>query len=460
MPTEHATSSPSVPTTTLAAAVRAAARPLVVPSDDGALLDVVGDARFALLGEASHGSHEFYARRAELTKRLITERGYTAVAVEADWPDAYRVNRFVQGASDDPDPEAALEGFRRFPQWMWRNTVVRDFVAWLRDHNAALPPAAPKVGFYGLDLYSLNASIAAVVGYLDGVDPEAARRARARYGCFDHFRDDPQAYGAATGFGSAEPCEDAVVEQLLELRRRAPDYAGRDGRTAEDAYFAAEQNARLARNAEAYYRAMFRGRVSSWNLRDRHMAETFDALVAHLSRPAAGQVPARIAVWAHNSHLGDARATELGEDGELNLGQLVRERRGREAILVGFTTHRGTVTAASDWDEPGERKRVRPALAGSYEALFHEAAEAGPPAFLLDLRDAGLAARLRGPRLERAIGVIYRPGTERASHYVGARLPDQFDAVLHLDETTAVAPLEPTTGWHAGEPPETFPTGV
>jgi len=346
---------------------------------------------------------------------------------------------------------------------MWRNEVVRDFVGWLRAHNDALPPGAPQVGFYGLDLYSLGESIAAVVGYLDRVDPEAARRARARYGCFEHFSDDPQAYGAATGFGTAEPCEDEVVNQLLELRRHAPEYAGRDGRVAEDAYFAAEQNARLAKNAEAYYRAMFRGRVSSWNLRDRHMAETLEALVARLDGQREG-TPTRVAVWAHNSHLGDARATQMGEGGELNLGQLVRERWGRRAALVGFSTHRGTVTAASDWDEPAERKRVRPALPGSYEALFHEVAETGPRDFLLDLREPGLADALRGPRLERAIGVIYRPETERLSHYFGARLPEQFDAVLHLDETTAVAPLEsePDVGAEAesAEPAETFPTGV
>jgi erythromycin esterase-like protein len=341
---------------------------------------------------------------------------------------------------------------------MWRNTVVREFVGWLHGHNAGLPPGAPKTGFYGLDLYSLHAAIEGVVGYLDKVDPEAAARARRRYACFDHFGDDAQLYGYATSLGAAEPCEDEVVNQLLELQRRAAELARRDGRVAEDEFFYAEQNARLAKNAEAYYRSLFRGRVSSWNLRDRHMAETLEALVAHLDRRGE---PTRVVVWAHNSHLGDARATQMGEAGELNLGQLVRERHGRDAVLIGFTTYAGTVTAASDWGEPAERKRVRPGLPGSYEALFHDLAQDAPgPRFLLILRDgAEAAAHLREPRPERAIGVIYRPETERFSHYFDARLADQFDALLHLDQTRAVEPLERTAGWEAGEAPETFPFG-
>ena len=442
--------------TTLTGAVRAAARPLVGAAHDyDPLLELVGDARFVLIGEASHGTHEFYRERAQITKRLITEKGFTAVAVEADWPDAYRVNCYVRGASGDADASDALAGFQRFPTWMWRNTVVRTFVEWLRAHNETLPSDAPKAGFYGLDLYSLFTSIEAVVGYLDKVDPEAARRARERYACLEHFGRDSERYGYATGLGLAEPCEDEVVSQLVELQRRAAEYARRDGRVAEDDFFYAEQNARLAKNAEHYYRAIFRGRVSSWNLRDRHMAQTLDALVAHLDRQSGRRT--KVVVWAHNSHLGDARATEMGESGELNLGQLVREQYSREAVLVGFSTHRGTVTAASDWGGAAERKRVRPALQGSYEELFHEV---GLPRFLLSLQDDGAAAQgLRGPRLERAIGVIYRPQTERTSHYFHARLPEQFDAVLHIDETQAVEPLERTAPWEAGEVPETFPFG-
>ncbi|HEX8187438.1 MAG TPA: erythromycin esterase family protein [Pyrinomonadaceae bacterium] len=437
--------------------VRGAARVLEGAAGDyDPLLTLIGESRFALLGEASHGTHEFYRERAEITKRLIVEKGYTAVAVEADWPDAYRVNRYARGESDDADAREALGGFRRFPVWMWRNTVVVEFVEWLRAYNDALPAGRPKVGFYGLDLYSLYTSIEAVLGYLEKVDPEAARRARRRYSCFEHFGEDTTSYAYAAAYGAAESCEPAVVEQLVELRRRASELADRDGGVARDEFFHAEQNARLVKNAEEYYRSMFGGRVNSWNMRDRHMAETLDALVAHLS---AGGREAKVAVWEHNSHLGDARATEMGRGGEWSVGQLVRERYGRDAFLVGFTTHRGSVTASSDWDEPGRRKRVRPALEGSYEALFHEA---GAGNFMLDLRAEGRARELlRLPRLERAIGVIYRPETERLSHYFHAQLAEQFDAVLHFDETTAVEPLEPGAHWGTGdEPPETYPSGI
>ena len=419
------------------------------------LMECIGDARFVLLGEASHGTHEFYRGRAEITKRLIAEKGFTAVAVEADWPDAYRVNRFVRGESDDVDAREALADFRRFPTWMWRNTEVAEFLEWLRAHNDALPPNAAKTGFYGLDLYSLHASMKAVLRYLEKVDPEAARQARERYACFDHFGEDTQVYGFVTGTGLAKSCEEEVVSQLVELQRRAMEYARRDGRVAEDELFYAEQNARLVKNAEAYYRSMFLQEVSSWNLRDRHMAETLEALVAHLGRQVKR---AKVVVWAHNSHLGDARATEMGERGELNVGQLVREKYGHDAVLVGFTTHHGTVTAASEWGGSAERKRVWPALPGSYEAMLHAT---HPSRFLLTWRGGDrVTEALRKRRLERAIGVIYRPETERISHYFEARLPDQFDLVLHFDETRAVEPLEYTAEWEAGEVPETFPFAV
>jgi erythromycin esterase-like protein/predicted phosphoribosyltransferase len=437
-------------------AVRATAYPLAGSARDyDPLMERIGEARFALLGEASHGTHEFYRERAEITKRLIAEKNFTAVAVEADWPDAYRINRYVRGVSDDVDAEEALADFRRFPTWMWRNTVVVEFIEWLRSHNDRLPPSAEKVGFYGLDLYSLHASMKAVLHYLQKVDPQAAERARERYACFDHVGEDAQAYGLMTHLNLSKSCEDEVVSQLVELQRRAGDYARRDGRLAEDELFYAEQNARLVKNAEAYYRSMFLEEVSSWNLRDRHMAETLDVLVAHLGRKAR---PAKVAVWEHNSHLGDARATDMGQRGELNVGQLTREKYGADAVLVGFTTHHGTVTAASDWGQPAERKRVRPALAGSYEALFH-ATQRGR--FLLTWRKGdNVMADLQGPRLERAIGVIYRPETERQSHYFRARLPEQFDAMLHFDETRAVKPLETTAEWETGEVPETFPFAV
>ena len=316
------------------------------------LIGRIGEARFALLGEASHGTHEFYCERAEITKRLIAEKNFAAVAVEADWPDAYRLNRYVRGASDDVDAEEALADFRRFPTWMWRNTVVVEFVEWLRAHNDALPPGAEKVGFYGLDLYSLHASMKAVLRYLEKVDPEAAKRARERYSCFDHVGEDTQTYGLMTRLNLSESCEEEVVAQLLELQRRAADQVQRDGRLVEDELFYAEQNARLVKNAEAYYRSVFLEEVSSWNLRDRHMAETLDALVTHLGRKGSR---VKVAVWEHNSHLGDARATEMGQRGELNVGQLTREKYAGEAVLIGFTTHHGTVTAASEWEGPAER---------------------------------------------------------------------------------------------------------
>jgi erythromycin esterase-like protein len=434
------------------ARIQAAAWPLTgADGDYDPLLHVIGEARVVLIGEASHGTHEFYTMRAAITRRLIGERGFTAVAVEADWPDAYRVNCYVRGASGDASAEEALGGFRRFPTWMWRNTVVRDFADWLRAHNAEQAASEARAGFYGLDLYSLYTSLEAVVGYLDRVDPDAAQRARRRYACFEDFNGDSQEYGLATGYGTSEPCEDDVVAQLVDLRRHAHEYADRDGHVAEDGYFFAEQNARLARNAEEYYRSMFRGRVSSWNLRDCHMAETLDALLAHLDRQGGRS---KAVVWAHNSHLGDARATEMGQEGELNLGQLVRERYGGDAVSIGFTTYTGTVTAADDWDGPAWCKRVHPGLAGGYEALFHDT---GLERFILPLRDA---EELRTPRLERAIGVIYRPQTERRSHYFYARLADQFDAVLHVDATRALEPLERGAPWESGEAPETFPSNL
>lgn len=437
-------------------ALHDAAHPFAgVPADFDPILARARRSQFVLLGEASHGTHEFYHIRAEITKRLIREAGFTSVAVEADWPDAYRINRYVRGDSEDEDAAEALDDFRRFPQWMWRNADVLDFVGWLKAYNADRPDVE-QAGFYGLDLYSLHASIEKVLEYLDEVDPDGARRARARYACFDHFGGDPQAYGYAASTGLARSCEDEVVQQLVELRRSAAMHRRRDGREAADEQFFAEQNARIVTNAEEYYRAMFGGRVESWNLRDRHMVDTLNALVAHQEKTRGR--PEKVVVWAHNSHLGDARATELGAAGEWNVGQLVREAHGHAALLVGFLTHTGTVTAASNWDAPAERKAVRPSLPGSYEALCHETGRAG---FLLDLRAHNDAvAALGEARLERAIGVIYRPETERVSHYFRAVLPSQFDAVLFYDDTRAVEPLERTAEWEQAEVPETYPTAL
>jgi erythromycin esterase-like protein len=418
-----------------------------MPPEYDPLLARAADASLVLLGEASHGTHEFYRERAEITRRLIAEQGFTGVAVEADWPDAWRVNRFVQAKSDDETAEEALRDFVRFPAWMWRNTEVEHFVEWLRDWNDDAHDSA-NAGFYGLDLYSLHRSMEAVVEFLQEADPDAALRAIERYSCFDHFGRDPQVYGYETGLGGAEPCEQRAVEQLLELQDRAAELI-RKAEGDEDAQFFTEQNARLVVNAERYYRAAFQGGYESWNLRDTHMVETLYELIAYLSR---GGTQPRLVVWAHNSHLGDARATEMGRAGELNVGQLVRERSREGALLVGFSTHHGTVTAASDWGAPGERKRVLPALSGSWEELLHERGDSGA---LLD------TAAFPGRRLERAIGVIYRPETERISHYFHAQLADQFDAVIHIDETSALEPLEPASEWRAAaELPETFPFGV
>jgi erythromycin esterase-like protein len=426
-------------------------RPLTGLEDTQDVVDFIGDADFALLGEATHGTHDFYAFRANVTRKLIVESGVTAVVVEADWPDAYRVNRYVRHASDDADAVAALDDFTRFPTWMWRNPVMVEFIEWLRRYNDGLPAGRDQVGFYGMDLYALYASIRAVLSYLRKADPEAARRARERYSCFERYGEDPQAYAYVETFG-LESCEGAVIEALLELQRRGAIVA-RDSEERDEHFFA-EQNARLVKNAEEYYRTMFRGGTQSWNLRDQHMTETIQALHNHLSEDGR---PAKIAVWAHNSHLGDARATQMGQRGELNVGQLMRERCPGRTRLIGFTTSHGTVTAASDWDEPVELKRVRPAMADSYERAFHES---GVPRFFLPLHDATTRRTLGHPRLERAIGVIYRPDTERQSHYFQASLAAQFDGIVHLDHTTALRPLEVTPQWGSAEVPETYPTGV
>jgi erythromycin esterase-like protein len=423
------------------------------------LMEGIGDARLVLIGEASHGTHEFYETRARITRQLIEEKGFGAVIVEADWPDAYRVNRYVRGTNDDANADRALSGFRRFPQWMWRNRDVLEFVQWLRRHNDGLPPRGrtPKCGFYGMDLYSLYTSIESVLEYLERADPQAAQRARFRYGCFEQFEEDPQAYGYAAALDLGESCREEVVAQLVEMRRHAAELAKRDGQVAEDEAFYAEQNARLAQNAEAYYREMFAGHVDTWNLRDSHMVETIEALLAHLDRTPGTRTKA--VVWAHNSHLGDARATEMSRRGELNVGQLCRQRWGAGRVFsVGFTTHTGSVAAATNWGSEVEFKQVRPSLAGSYERLFHDV---GFSNFMLIFGGAApeVARALEEERLERAIGVIYRPETERLSHYFKASLPRQFDAVIHVDVTSPVWPLEAKAPFDA-EKAETYPTGV
>jgi erythromycin esterase-like protein len=433
--------------------VRRHAVPLNLETAARQVFDAIDpDATIVLIGEATHGTHEFYRIRADVTRALIQQRRFDLVAVEADWPDAYRANQWARSLGSDDTAEDALMDFTRFPRWMWRNREVVRFLRWLRAENSERP-VDDRVGFYGLDLYSLHRSMARVIDYLDRVDPAAAGRARRGYACFDVFGEDVQLYGYAASLHLERSCEDEVVAQLVELRRRAAEYASRDGRIAADEYFGAEQNARVVRDAESYYRAMFRGGAESWNVRDRHMMATLEALVEHASRSGRS---ARAVVWAHNSHLGDARATSMSDIGELNVGQLVRERFGSGCYSIGMTTHDGEVTATHEWEEPAILRTVRPSLAASYERLFHDT---GLPAFLLRLSSTAVAEALMGPRHERAIGVIYRPETEKTSHYFAARLPEQFDAVVHVDRTSALEPLE---RWarHEVDLPETYPTGV
>jgi erythromycin esterase-like protein len=434
------------------AAVARAARRLSSDADYDALLERAGAAQVVLIGEASHGTQEFYAIRAALTRRLIEEKGFRLVVLEADWPDALRAHRWAKGEGGDRDAKAALGDFQRFPRWMWRNPVMVEFLDWLKAWNRAHPNK--RGGLFGMDLYSMHASMALVLDYLDPVAPYAAKRARERYSCFDAFGDDPQRYGMAASVGRAESCEAAVVAQMVELRRHYGALVEAHNPRSEDEFFYAEQNARLVKNAEAYYRSMFRGREQSWNLRDAHMTETLVALLAHYGQGGT----AKAVVWAHNSHLGDARATDMARRGEWNVGQLARELLAERVYSIGFSTYEGTVTAAQDWGDPAQRRRVRPGLPESCEALFHAT---GIPEFWLDLREDNDATRaLREPRLQRAIGVIYRPDTERQSHYFETRLSQQFDAMVHVDATTALEPLDRNSGWDEGELPDTYPEGL
>lgn len=425
-----------------------------IRADYDTLLAQTESADCVLIGESTHGSHEFYQIRAEMTKRLICEQGFNAVAIEGDWPDAYRINRYVKGDKTIKNSIDALRQFKRFPTWMWRNNVLVAFIDWLYQHNSG-KNEADKAGFYGLDLYSLNASFEAIIKYLEKQDTDAAARAKQRYACFDHFSEDLQSYGYATAFGPAKTCEDAVIEQLIDLNRNAYLYLQQNSLAAET-FFDVEQNARLVKNAERYYRSMFNSRASSWNVRDTHMAETLDHLADYLSKTLQKQI--KTVIWAHNSHIGDARATESGKQGQLNIGQLVKEKYGERAVLIGFLTYSGSVTAASAWDSVAERKIVRPALKNSYERFFHDL---HIPACSIIFRD-NEKTRKAVPHdfLERAIGVIYLPQTERASHYFYADLGRQFDIVIYIDRTTAVTPLEATAVWHKGEVFETFPSGL
>ncbi|HVX00078.1 MAG TPA: erythromycin esterase family protein [Candidatus Babeliaceae bacterium] len=431
-----------------------------IPEDYDPLLEAIGDASVVLLGEASHGTHEFYQKRAEITKRLIQEKGFTLVAIEGDWPDTYRVNRYVQDLNGDSLGIQALSDFKRFPAWMWRNVDILNFITWLREYNQSLPSTAlgskvgfSKVGFYGLDVYSLHSSMKEVISYLEKVDPSAAAQARQRYSCFDVVSNDPQTYGYLTSLYPNSSCKHQVIAQLLDLKSHEYEYTKGQPILAEE-FFYAEQNARVAANAEHYYRSLFESDISSWNIRDIHMMQTLEAIMAHALKK---QQQPKVIVWAHNSHLGDARSTQMANQGELNLGQLVREHYGSASFSLGFSTYTGTVSAASYWGGPVERKHVRHALKESYETFFHETEI---PQFLLIFKDhKEVADILNKKRLQRAIGVIYHPHTERQSHYFYTIVPQQFDAIIHIDETRAVEPIDITSLWQEGEFPETYPSG-
>lgn len=401
-----------------------------------------GDATVVLLGEATHGTSEFYRARAAISRHLIRNFGFNIVAVEADWPDAARIDRYVRHREHVPNREAA---FARFPSWMWRNQEVLEFVEWLRIENERRQETE-RVEFRGLDIYSLGTSIAAVLRYLDRVDPAAAREARSRYGCLTPWQADPARYGHRAAMGG-DTCEEVVRQQLLDLLEKRLDYAAKDG----DAFFDAAQNARIVRSAERYYRIMYEGARESWNLRDRHMFDTLQLLMRHRG-PGA-----KVIVWAHNSHVGNAAATSMGWEGEFNIGELCRAAYGRDAVAIGFGTDTGTVAAASDWDSPMEVKNVLLARADSYEHLFRRAAHARA---LTDWRasERGLLREaLSEPRLERAIGVVYRPDTELLSHYFQAVLSEQFDAYVWFETTHAVTPL---SSQRPPEKPETYPFGL
>ncbi|MBV2134645.1 erythromycin esterase family protein [Pseudomonas sp. MAP12] len=426
------------------ALLRRWAKPLPAPdsAEFAALFDRYADARVVLIGEASHGTAEFYQTRAAITRHLIARHGFTIVAVEADWPDAAQIDRQVR---QQQPPSWQQQAFQRFPSWMWRNREVAGFCAWLSDYNASLP-AERRVEFRGLDVYSLGASISAVLDYLERTDAQAAQAARQRYGCLLPWQDAPALYGRNVLHGQ-QSCEDAVVEQLRTLLEQRLERLGRDG----EAFFDATRNAHVVQAAEQYYRIMYHGSTPSWNLRDQHMFDTLHSLLEHRGPQA------RAVVWAHNSHIGNASATEMGWAGQFNIGELCRNAWGREAVLIGMGTDRGEVAAADNWDEPMRIKQVRPSRHDSWEQVF---LQTGLPASLTDWRDddrEDLRAALREPLLERAIGVIYRPESERQSHYFEAVLAEQFDAWIWLAETHAVTPLDSSQPC-AGEE-DTYPFG-
>lgn len=427
-------------------------------SDYDSLMKMAEKTRFVFIGDSTHGTKEFYKMRAEFTKRLIKEQNFTAVAIEGDWADTYHVNRYINGGNQDSCATKALENFGRFPTWMWQNQEVLSFIKWLRSYNKNEDAA---IRFYGLDLYGMNSSVGAVIDYLDKIDEKAAARARHRYSCLDNFAAAKPKLEAIN-----ESCEEQILLQLIDLRKNAFEYIKRDGFSdkekfsseefAGEEFFCAEQNALLVKDAQKYYRSLYRGESSSWNLRDFHMANSLEEIAMHLER--IYKKPGKVVVWAHNSHIGDARATEMIGQEELNLGQIMRERHGKETLLVGLLTYQGAVSAASNWDMPVESKILTTALKGSIEHIFHETEVAN---FVLNFRDnEDLKQHLNFPLLQRFVGVIYLPQIERLSHYCYASISRQFDALIYLDKTSAVEPLKVQHHWRPGELDETYPSGL
>ena len=407
--------------------VREAATPLTgAATEYDPLLALVGGRRYVLLGEATHGTHEFYRERAEISQRLIAERQFSAVIVEGEWMDAWRANQYVRGQGSDASAEAALSGFNQFPLWMWRNAEVAGFVQWLRTHNASRP-AAQRVGFYGMDVYGFYEGIAEIQRILGQVDPAAATRASQRYACFEQYGS-PEQYGGSAGTTPAQNCSDEAQAEFDELRARWEASPG------DERLFHLAQSARVVMNGERFYRAAFGGGGGGWNIREAHMAETVKTLSTHLQ---ARGMTGKIAVWAHNTHVGDSRATSFGP-GMRTLGEMMRIEHAAEVGLVGFTTYTGTVIAASGWGMPGQVRQVTTALDGSWENLFHQV---GTPSFLLIIQGRPVAQALDENLLQRAIGVSYQTQSERQSHYFQARLAEEFDAVIHIDQTTALQPL-------------------
>jgi erythromycin esterase-like protein len=410
-------------------------------------MERIGDARYVLLGEASHGTSEYYVWRMWLSQRLIREKGFKFIAVEGDWPDCYQVNRYIKGYPDSgKSARDVLQAFDRWPTWMWANWEIVALAEWLRKYNLAVPEEK-RIGFYGLDVYSLWESMDAVMQYLQRMDGSAVEAARKAYRCFEPFGEDVQEYARATASFVPETCEQEAAAMLAALRRELPDWS-RDG---GEAHFVAEQNALIVKNAETYYRTMVRGGPESWNVRDRHMVETLDRLMEFHDSDA------KAIVWEHNTHIGDARATDMALSGMVNVGQLVRQaHRADDVAVVGFGSHRGQVIAGRQWGAPMERMRVPEAQPGSWEAVLHGASQNDKLMLMDDCAGSPVSRFQLG---HRAIGVVYEPAFESWGNYVPSVLPERYDAFLYIDESRALHPLHIKPRPDA-EPPETYPWNV